>query len=473
MKEIETQNIEWKESWRDEYLKWICGFANADGGTLFIGKRDDGSIAGLADAKKLMEEIPNKVRDIMGIMVDVNLKEEFGNQYLEIIVESYPNPVSYKGQYHYRSGSTKQELKGAALDRFLLIKQGKNWDNVPVPNLNVEDLSVEAFDNFKKLAKKSQRVDEELLNESNENLIEKLHLYEGHYLIRAAILLFHPDPEKFITGSYVKIGFFRTDTDLIYHDEIHGDLFTQSNKTIDLLITKYLKAAITYEGIHRIEQYPVPYEALREAVLNAIVHRDYAVAAPIQIKVYADKIKIWNPVILPENWNLEKLLGEHSSHPYNPGIANCFFRAGEIESWGRGIQKILLACKESGTPEPALRLSGNDLWVEFPFGEEYLENIGEKKASVGKASEKRRNDFGMISEAIRKEFGRNVEKTFLFIVENKYITASELAEKLDVSSRTVENYIIKLKDADIIERKGPKLGGYWEILEKNNEQKDK
>jgi len=106
----ENQNIEWKSSWRDEYIKWICGFANAAGGTLVIGKNDKGVITGVNNAGRLLEDIPNKVRDILGIIVDVNLKTDKGKDFLEIMVEPHPHPVSYKGQYHYRSGSTKQAL---------------------------------------------------------------------------------------------------------------------------------------------------------------------------------------------------------------------------------------------------------------------------------------------------------------------------------------------------------------------------
>ena len=107
----ESQHIEWKQSWRDEYLKWICGFANAQGGTLVIGRNDRGKAVGLPDAERLLEEIPNKVRDILGIMVEVNLHTEKGNDLVEIVVEPYPSPISYKGDYYFRSGSTKQELK--------------------------------------------------------------------------------------------------------------------------------------------------------------------------------------------------------------------------------------------------------------------------------------------------------------------------------------------------------------------------
>lgn len=146
----ESQNIEWKESWKDEYLKWICGFANASGGSIMIGKNDNGEIIGLTNSKKLLEDIPNKVRDVLGILVDVNLHETEKGDYIEIIVEPQPFPVNYKGQYHYRSGSTKQELKGAALDKFMLEKKGKKWDSVPVLNVSANDLKKETFDFFKK-----------------------------------------------------------------------------------------------------------------------------------------------------------------------------------------------------------------------------------------------------------------------------------------------------------------------------------
>ncbi|MCL2097484.1 MAG: ATP-binding protein [Bacteroidales bacterium] len=103
----ETQNIEYKSSWRDEFLREICGFANAQGGTLYIGKDDNGNIVSLKNTKKLLEDLPNKITAILGIVADVNLRETEQGDYIEIVVEPQPNPVNYKGEYHYRSGSTK------------------------------------------------------------------------------------------------------------------------------------------------------------------------------------------------------------------------------------------------------------------------------------------------------------------------------------------------------------------------------
>lgn len=121
----EQQNIEYKIIWRDEFLKWVSGFANANGGVIFIGKDDDGNVCGIDNYKKLMEDIPNKVRDTMGISVEVNLHEVAGKYYVEIVTLPQTVPISLRGRYYYRSGSTKQELTGASLNELLLKKSGK------------------------------------------------------------------------------------------------------------------------------------------------------------------------------------------------------------------------------------------------------------------------------------------------------------------------------------------------------------
>lgn len=265
------------------------------------------------------------------------------------------------------------------MDKFLLQKKGKRWDGVPVPKVSVGDLKSETLEFFKKRGIRSKRLSEEALSEDNTHLLENLKLIEGDYLKRAAILLFHPDPEKFVTGAYIKIGYFENEADLIFQDEVHGNLFEQVEKTVDLLFTKYIKALISYEGIHRVETYEYPKEAVREALLNAIAHKDYSGLTPIQIRVYKDKIMIWNEGHLPENWTVSNLLESHSSRPYNPDIANAFFRSGYVESWGRGISKMTELCVAGGLPTPAYLVEGSDFWVVFKkdiYNAEYLEALG-------------------------------------------------------------------------------------------------
>ncbi len=430
----ESQNIEWKETWRDEYLKWVCGFANAQGGKIFIGIDDNGKMTGIEDYKKLLEDIPNKIRNILGILAEVNLKKKTGKTYIEISTDPHPYPVSYKGQYFYRSGSTKQELKGAALDKFLLQKQGKRWDAVPLPGVSVSQLENKAFSLFRKKATYSKRLAPDILKESNRQLLEKLKLVEGKYLKRAAALLFHADPEKYVTGAFVKIGFFKNHADLLYHDTVHGYLFEQVEKTMDLLLTKYSKAFIRYNRLNRIETYPFPEEAMREVILNAIIHKDYSNGVPVQISVYDDKIIIWNDGQLPDNWTIEKLMIKHPSVPFNPDIAAVFFRAGYIESWGRGIEKIAEACKAARLPMPEFTTAFGGLMIIFHY------------------------------PAVEKTSGKTSGKIIAYIRKNPAITIPELALLVNLSVRSVERNIRKLQTENKLRRVGGARGGFWEVI---------
>ena len=419
----ESQHTEWKETWRDDYLSWVCGFANAQGGRLLLGVNDQGQVVGLPDAAKLLEDLPNKVRDLLGIVVDVNLHDEADLPYLEVVVQAYPNPISYRGHYYMRSGSTLQELKGAALDRFLLGRHGRTWDGVPRPQFSLSDVSAPAMARFRQLAQRSGRLDAETLAESDRHLMDKLRLKEGAYFKRATALLFAADPQRFVTGAFVKVGFFESETELLYHDEVEGDLFHQVKNTLDLLLTKYLKAVISYDGIVRVETFPVPRAALREALLNALMHRDYAVTAPVQIRVYENRLRMWNPAVLPEGWTLDTLLGAHSSSPYNPAIANAFFRAGEIEAWGRGVERIFAACEAAGSPKPVLRYDPYDMWLEFPFDPAYL-----KALRVGQGQSERVTPE--VTEQVTEQVAR-----LLVALGGQTLSLQELMHALGLSHR--------------------------------------
>ena len=296
---------------------------------------DDGNVIGIDNAKKLLEMIPSKITDTMGIIADVNLLYKDGLEYLEIVVDKYSSLISFRGKYYYRSGSTMREITGKELERTLLKTQGRTWDGVPLPKLSVTDLKQDAIQLFKEKSVRRGRLTQEDVKVSDEMLMDNLHLIdENGYLIRAAMLAFYNDPEKWVTGAYVKIGFFgKSDSDLKYQDEVHGPLLEQVDKTIDLVYTKYMKARIAYEGIQRIEQFMFHKDAFREILLNAIVHKDYSSCNPIQISVYEDKIYVWNDgEMLPNLDTTDKLFMKHSSKSYNPNLANIFFKSGMIEA---------------------------------------------------------------------------------------------------------------------------------------------
>ena len=447
---MENQNIEWKESWRDDYLKELCGFANAQGGLLEIGRSDKGIIIGLADAKKLLEMLPNKIRSLTGVLADVDIHTETGRQYISINVKPYPAPVTYRGRYYYRSGSTTQELTGSALDEFMLRKQGKTWDGVPVPYVSAVDLESDAFRFFRKKALESTRLSKEDLEIDDTALLQNLSLVEGKYLKRAAILLFHQNPERWVPGAFVKIGYFESGADIIYQDEIHGPLISMPDKVIDTLYMKYFKGYISYRGIQRIETYPVARSALREAILNAVVHKDYSTGVPIQIKVFSDKVIIYNTGGLAEGWTIEKLLSAHGSNQRNPVIAGGFFRSGMIETWGRGIEKIMAACREEEKPDPVFDVSKSEVMITF------VDNRPQQKANETPT------DFGV---NFGENFGVNAtqKKIISIMISNPNVKTQEIADTIGLKKRSVEYSIRMLKDAGIVKRAGAAKNGHWTV----------
>jgi len=140
MKKPEQQNIEFKQNWHDDYLKWVCGFANAIGGIIYISKDNDGNVIHLADYARLLEDIPNKIRNTMGIICDVQLHEEADKKYISIRVNPYSVAVSLRGRFYFRSGATKMELTGVELNEFLLKKAGKTWDDVVEEGAKIKDI---------------------------------------------------------------------------------------------------------------------------------------------------------------------------------------------------------------------------------------------------------------------------------------------------------------------------------------------
>ena len=442
----ESQNIEYKESWRTGYLKWVCGFANAQGGTIYIGIDDAGKVVGLKGIKKLMDDIPNQIQSGLGIIADVNRRTQDGLDYIEIKVNPSTYPVNYHGEYHYRSGSTKQQLQGAALTEFIREKTGYLWDAVPVDNISVNDLDPNSIAIFRREAVRKKRMEKEDLDISDEELLDHLDLLADGKLKRAAVMLFYRKPGRIITGCYVKIGKFGEGSDLQYQDTVEGSLFSIADRVIDLIYTKYLKAAITYEHDVRVETFPFPREGVREAIYNALGHNNYAASIPIQIRIEEDAMYISNNCILPKNWTVETLMKPHKSEPFNPSIANAFYRAGYIEAWGRGIQKICEACRELGTAEPEYTVLGDDLTVKFTA----LESAKVSESKVPKYQVDTLNDT----------LGG---KILVLLKEKPTVTQNEIAVYLGISVPSVKRIMKKLLESGYIVRNGGRRYGYWVI----------
>lgn len=433
---LESQNIEWKQTWRDEYLKWICGFANAQGGAIYIGKNDAGKVVGIHNSKKLLENLPNKIRDTMGIVCDVNLKTNGALEFIEIIVKPYAVPVSYRGRYYYRTGSTKMELTGNALNEFLLKKAGKTWDDVVEEKATIKDIDANSVQGFINDANVSGRLPN-VSGLSTIEVLEKLRVAQNGELKRAAIILFGKDPNQFYPNVKIKIGRFSgTDEDLTFQEIEEGNLIQLLFNVPQQLNNKFLTKRIDFKGLQRIEIGDYPVAAVREMILNALVHKNY-MGSTIQLRVYDNKLSIWNEGNLPEGINSEALKKVHNSRPRNPIIADVCFKAGYIDAWGRGTLKIFKSCEEAALPEPEIK----------PFDGGVLVTLFKDKFSVEQLKQ-----LGLSDRQL---------KAVEFIKQNGKVTNSQYQKLLNVSDRTALRDLDNLVSKEILIKKGQKKSTHY------------
>jgi ATP-dependent DNA helicase RecG len=307
-----------------------------------------------------------------------------------------------------------------------LQKYGKTWDSL-TSEADLKDIDVEAINIFKKLA--AQKTKSISGDDTVEKILDNLKLLtDDKKITRAAILLFGKDPQKFYISATTRVGRFKGSNIL---DTVisEGNLFNQAEQAAEA-IKKHLNVRFEIKGLVRREIWDYPLDAVREAVANAIIHKDYSSAAEIQIKIYDDKVWLWNQGSLPDQLEVEDLKKEHSSYPKNPLIANTFYRAGLIEHWGSGTKRIVDLCKEQNLPEPEFKEEQGGISVWFYkdiYREENLKKIGLNERQI---------------------------KAVLHVKENGRISNSEYMELTKVSRQTATRDLSELVKSKIFKKRG-------------------
>lgn len=337
MKRSESQNVEYKRSWCDEYLRWICGFANAHGGPLLIGVDDTGTAVGVDNAKKLMEDIPNKIRDTMGIVADVSLRKRHRKDVIEIGVRKSDFPVAYRGEYHYRTGSVKMLLTGNALTESLLSKSGGDWD------------ASSTSGGFKK----------------DEHAFTAL---AARYLKERKNKLTDADFESFglalADGRLTNTGALFADDCPLSHSRVFCTRWNGRDKAAGVMDAKdtqeyaggllsmlrYAEDFVRVNSRHawhklartRMEFVEYPERAVHEALVNAFIHRDYLVAgSEVHVDMYDDRLEITSPGGMPGDRKIEDFdIRRIPSIRRNPLLADMCERLRIMERRGSGFQKI-------------------------------------------------------------------------------------------------------------------------------------
>ncbi|MBI5065188.1 putative DNA binding domain-containing protein [Candidatus Woesearchaeota archaeon] len=440
LKESETVELKKSTSELKEAIISVVAILNKHNrGELYFGVKNDGSIVGQDVTEKTLREVSKATSDNIepkiypkiskALIADRNVvKVEFGG--LE-------KPYFAYGRAYIRVSDEDKQLSAKELENFILSKNKDKlrWDNRICKRASLNDIDYETIKRFVELVRKAGRIIVE--NDSEEMILRKLELLTNSGLTNAGILLFGKAPNLFFKNITLRCGRFKgaVKSEFIDLKDFEGNLFIILEKAISFC-KEHLELRAEIKGLYREEKLEIPLEALREAIINSLIHRDYFDNGEVYVKIYDNELVIANPGKLPDELNIEKLYKEHESRPKNLLLAMTFYYAGLIDKWGRGISNMIKALKENNLPLPKFEQSGGSFRIKFKRL---------KKIIREKTREKTR------------------EKIINLIKENSKITLEELSTKLNISTKGVEWQITKLKKERSIKRAGPDKGGHWEV----------
>ncbi|MCK4730956.1 MAG: putative DNA binding domain-containing protein, partial [Methanophagales archaeon] len=355
----ESQNLEFKESFRlkEEIGETVSAFSNSDGGVVLVGIFDSGEPIGVDIGGNTLEELANHIKRNTDpqIFPTVKIQEVSGKKVVMIEVrESQEKPVFFKNHAYKRVGKTNQMISSSEV-RKLAKESGERvyWDEQICEDASLDDIEEEKVRWFLKEARKQRglKISEDA---PVEEALMKLKLLRNGELTNAAILLFFKEL-TFLQSEVKCIRFSGNEPVKPYIDfqTIEGTVFDLVDGAEDFVLRNIKKSIWLVPGqLQREERYEYPPDAIREAIVNAVVHRDYESPSKVQVRVFDDRIEVWNPGLLPEGITLEDLKREHRSIPRNPLLFRQLFWVKYVEDVGGGTLDMIKWCKEWGLPEP-------------------------------------------------------------------------------------------------------------------------
>jgi ATP-dependent DNA helicase RecG len=421
-------------------LETVAAFANTRGGILIIGVQDDGTVQGIMLGQETLREWVNHIAQATYLHPHIGSLSYEGKTIAVVEVPESPlKPIPCRGRYFKRVGKSNRQMTDDDLTRAVLDKVSMTWDEVVEPRVKLNELDPEQLRRFRILCNQKGRRPIPP-DEDDATVLEKLGLQHAGELLRAAVLLFGQEPRRFYPSALVKIGRFRSPTLIVDDREVYGTLFDQVDGTM-AYFREHLQTRFEFRGEPAREVvWEYPLEALREAIINAVCHRDYLDTGYTQVRWYDDRLVFLNPGGLAPPLRLEDLKRPHRSVPRNRKIAEMFFYAGWIEQWGRGIQKMLDECAAAGLPEPDFAESQGALWLTFRkdiLTEEYLRTLGLNERQI---------------------------KAMLYVKEKARITNLEYQRLCQISKRTASDELGALEAKGLLERVGTRgKGTYYQL----------
>lgn len=458
----ESVSLEFKSSTTQlkAAFETVCAFLNTKGGIVLLGVKNNGQLTGqdIKDATK--QEIANEIRKIepaAQIEIDyVSLESHKQIIAIEVIKGNHP-PYCYDGRPFERHQSSTVRMTQQRYEQLIVHRGHLNhaWEDQIAHNYNIDDL---AHDEIRKTIKEGcdhNRIAFEVINYDIEHILRKLGLLSNGQPTNAAVVLFAKDITNRFTQCAIKLARFRGRDklgDFIDNQWITGNAFQILRAAFDF-ISRHLPIAGYFEPDHlqRIDQPAVPPLALREALINAICHREYgnALSSTIMLAIYDDRLELWNAGELPPELQLEDLKITHNSHPRNKNISTVFYKRGWIESWGTGTLRMIGYCRDNNTPEPEFEQYSGGFSIIFRFKEAMNSMVTPKTETQYHLSPRQKEIISILKQG-------------------QEMPATQIAALMQVPipMRTLQYELNKLKQMGVLSSKGHARSFTWSITYK-------
>ena len=454
----ESQTLEFKKSLAEieEILETISAFSNSKGGKILVGieENKDGSIkevVGVIIKGKEIENLTNEIKQNTDTVVfpSVEFVKREGKEILSIKVkENESKPVFSKNIVFMRVGKTNRKLSSQEIRILTKDSVDYNYTELVCKEATLKDIDEEKVKSFLKKAKEERNFDVGPETPIKEALERLKVLYDGR-LINAGILLFGKEPQKFILQAKIRCARFKGNTAVDFIDLriIEGNIIEQVDEAENFVLS-HIKKAAKIVMFKREEVWEYPPNALREAIVNAVCHRDYALTGNIKISIFDDRIEVSSPGKLPSSLTPSILKKKHDSIPKNQLIANNFFLIKNIEQWGRGTNKIVEWCLEHGLKEPDFKEIGESFEVIFYAPKDILQLLPEK----GK--------IDLLKIGLNT---RQIDILKAMINEKKKITINDYSKQFMINEKTARRDLQELIKRDFIKKVGATKGSYFQV----------
>ena len=467
---LENEVIEFKKTTGElkEGIISIVSILNKhQGGKLYFGIKDNGEIIGQDVSSKTIREVSKAISENIEPKIYPIVNKIMLDDKECILVEFEGDDIPYLafGRAYMRVGDEDRQLSMGEIRKIILKDENEigKWES-KVCDYTIEDIDEKLLKEFIEKGRKAKRINFPYTNK--EEILKKLSLVnKNNELLNAGYILFVKEAKL-----ELQMAIFATETKLTFLDidQVFGNIF----ELIEIgegYIRKNIKWPVNFKSgsMERVEIPEIPLEAIREAIINSLIHRDFKNPKSNEVAIYKDRVEIFNPGEFPEGFKPEDFIEGQGSIPRNPLIANTLYLSKDIEKWGSGFRRITEACADANV-KVKFEIRKNGFMVIFyrKTDEELYDLTQNDKNDAKNVALNDENVAKSVALKLKEKYPE-LRKVYIDIIDaiakNNYITQEEIASELNKTRNSIYRNIKTLKDMGILERLGSKKKGYWKV----------